>query len=71
MKVNQNGACAICGIVSQKPLHVDHNHSTGRVRGLLCTRCNSMIGYARDSVTLLQKGIEYLEFNTEGVEGSE
>jgi hypothetical protein len=71
MKVKQNGVCAICGIVSQKPLHVDHNHSTGRVRGLLCTRCNSMIGYARDSVTLLQKGIEYLEFNTEGVEGSE
>lgn len=71
MRDRQKGACAICGIVSQRSLHIDHNHATGKVRALLCTRCNSMIGYARDSVEMLQKGIEYLEFYSEGVEDSE
>lgn len=37
----QDGVCAICGNPPKKrPLHIDHNHSTGRVRGLLCFRCN-------------------------------
>ena len=67
MKERQNGACAICGIISQKPLHIDHNHTTGKVRALLCTQCNSMLGYARDSVEMLRKGVEYLESYSEGV----
>jgi hypothetical protein len=71
MRDRQQGACAICGIVSQSPLHIDHDHSTGRVRALLCTRCNSMIGYARDSIEMLKKGIEYLEFYSEGVDDNE
>lgn len=66
MKDRQNGACAICGIISQKPLHIDHDHSTGKVRALLCTRCNSMLGYARDSAEMLKKGIEYLENYSKG-----
>jgi hypothetical protein len=67
MRDRQQGVCAICGIVSQKPLHIDHDHSTGKVRALLCTKCNSMLGYARDSVEMLKKGIEYLEFYSERV----
>lgn len=41
--------------------HVDHNHITMKVRGLLCTTCNLMVGYSKDSVHILQAGIEYLK----------
>lgn len=41
--------------------HVDHDHRTGEVRGLLCRRCNVMIGYAKDDVQILEGGIEYLK----------
>lgn len=44
---------------SKKPLVVDHNHSTGRVRGLLCTQCNCAFGYARESRDVLMGLIEY------------
>ena len=61
----QNGGCAICGsksalIKSHQRLHVDHCHSTGRVRGLLCTNCNQGIGKFNDSEVLLQRAIVYL-----------
>ena len=56
---NQNGACAIC-LTSSKTLCVDHCHTTGKVRGLLCRRCNLLIGYAKDSVTVLQEAIKYV-----------
>lgn len=66
---NQNGVCAIC----KKPevmangytkmvrrLAVDHCHATNKVRDLLCTRCNTTIGGANDSVELLQEMIRYI-----------
>jgi hypothetical protein len=67
MLLDQKGVCAIC----EKPetkiqngtirlLSVDHDHSTGEVRGLLCANCNMAIGYACDDVTVLQKAINYL-----------
>lgn len=62
----QNGTCAICGVPSsqhKRSLHVDHNHKTGRIRGLLCVRCNMAIGCADDSIERLQKMIAYLEAN--------
>jgi hypothetical protein len=41
-------------------LHVDHDHSTGEVRGLLCESCNLLLGKARDSVAILENAIKYL-----------
>ena len=70
MLTDQNGKCAICGgdepavnPTTQKPrnLAVDHCHKTGKVRGLLCTKCNSIIGHADDDGEILKKAIRYLE----------
>jgi uncharacterized CHY-type Zn-finger protein len=58
---NQRGRCAICGRVSERRLSVDHDHKTGKVRGLLCTRCNTGIGCFCDDQKLLNRAIEYLQ----------
>lgn len=55
-----------CGICHRKPktrrLAVDHNHKTGEVRGLLCSRCNhGLLGHAHDSIEMLERAIEYLK----------
>lgn len=60
----QKGCCAICNISQtelKKKLFVDHCHNTGKVRGLLCRQCNSVLGYAYDNVDILTKSIEYLK----------
>ncbi len=61
----QDYACAICFDPAEKPFdfHVDHDHDTGKVRGLLCKRCNPMLGLARDSQGVLAGAIEYLNLN--------
>ena len=59
----QNGECAICGthqMYLDKTLNVDHNHETGKIRGLLCLHCNSTIGYAKENVGTLALIIDYL-----------
>ena len=64
MLAAQNDCCAICGTDStgvRKAFHVDHCHTTGVVRGLLCGNCNSGIGNLRDDVDLLKRAIIYLE----------
>jgi len=60
---SQNGCCAICNIDPgiDKNLHVDHDHETGKVRGLLCTQCNSGLGMFKDRIRLLASAIVYLE----------
>ena len=60
--VAQGGVCAICGGVQKtgRCLEVDHAHDTGRVRGLLCGRCNRALGFLNDSPTLLEKARFYL-----------
>jgi hypothetical protein len=42
-------------------MYIDHNHTTGKVRGLLCCDCNLLLGYAKDDEKLLAKSIEYLK----------
>lgn len=56
---NQGGLCAICKAEMTKPF-VDHCHTTGNIRGILCSACNSILGYARDSVATLKAAIDYL-----------
>ncbi len=56
----QGSTCAICGNTSEKRLHVDHDHETGRVRGLLCFTCNTLLGNAKDDPRIILAAAEYL-----------
>lgn len=59
---DQKGLCAICGKDNGDiRLHVDHCHTTGKVRGLLCFLCNSALGKVKDDVAVLEKAILYLQ----------
>lgn len=61
---SQNGTCAICKTPpTRKHLSIDHCHSSGAVRGLLCITCNTMIGHAREEVSRLESAIQYLLFH--------
>ena len=60
----QGGCCAICGdhqIDLNRPLHIDHNHETGKIRGLLCNKCNFILGLSNENKEILQNCIAYLE----------
>lgn len=59
----QNGKCKICDRPSVKALVVDHCHITGRVRGLLCRKCNSGIGMLCDDPVLVASALRYLRGN--------
>jgi Autographiviridae endonuclease VII len=63
MQRNQDYRCAICEGVQPKlfDLSVDHDHETGRVRGLLCNQCNRSLGLLKDDPKLLRKAASYLE----------
>ena len=57
----QNGACAICKKTPKRRLLcVDHCHVTGKVRGLLCKKCNSGLGFYDDDAKRMQAGVDYL-----------
>lgn len=63
MLVDQNGACGICGDPPKpgKNLHVDHDHKTGRVRGLLDYKCNKiLLGRGRENADRHEKAARYL-----------
>lgn len=65
MEMSQNGCCAICEEAPARDLLcVDHDHDTGKVRGLLCGRCNRVLGSMEDNPILLEKMIKYLAFQT-------
>ena len=62
--MSQQGYCAICGIhqsQTKTKFHLDHCHTTGKIRGLLCQHCNHLLGRARDSREILQNAIKYLD----------
>lgn len=64
MREKENFSCMICGVSEEKTgrkLAVDHCHKTGRVRGVLCSLCNTTLGHAKDSVTTLEAAIKYLK----------
>lgn len=59
----QQGRCAICGkhyTETKKPLIIDHCHTTGKVRGLLCYKCNTGLHYVENR-SWLEKAVKYLE----------
>lgn len=63
----QSGGCKICGVleVGKRTFHVDHDHKTGKNRGLLCKHCNVMLAMARDNKDILFRAIDYLLENEE------
>ena len=71
----QSGTCAICKKALQlftfetgtklETAHVDHSHVTGKVRGLLCSKCNSGLGLFKDNEVILRNAAEYLEKHSE------
>ena len=67
MYKDQEGCCKICntsltlGDRSKTCAVLDHCHTTGKVRGVLCTMCNTALGKFCDSITILQSAIDYLE----------
>ena len=65
----QNGVCKICGKPEKvkrkgkfKRLAIDHNHKTGHLRGLLCSKCNMLIGLAQENIHILEEAIKYLKY---------
>ena len=66
--IEQDFKCKICGThISNltKNLFVDHNHSNGKIRGLLCHKCNSGLGMFNENINTLTKAISYLKDNKE------
>lgn len=58
----QGGKCALCrrATGASRKLSVDHDHATGKVRGLLCRPCNTLLGHARDKISFFRRCIRYL-----------
>lgn len=63
LMADQDGKCAICRQTCprQMELSVDHDHATGKVRGLLCQNCNAALGMFKDDPALLSRAIDYLK----------
>lgn len=60
--LQKHPVCAICGIsFDDASLHVDHDHKTGNIRGLLCSRCNQGLGFFKDDPALVANASKYLK----------
>ena len=59
----QNGVCAVCNSINfdGHRLYVDHNHKTGKVRGLVCRDCNFFLGHLEKNYSLLFRALKYLK----------
>ncbi len=65
MSFTQGGVCGICGGRDRdRDLAIDHDHETGEIRGLLCSRCNTALGSFRDNPEIITAALSYL-----GLEG--
>lgn len=60
MVKKQQGLCAICYKKAKRDLDVDHNHKTGKIRGLLCRECNVGLGYLKDNLKTAIRLVKYL-----------
>lgn len=58
----QHGKCAVCRakLKRGKTTHIDHDHKTNKNRGILCSNCNSVLGFAKDNICTLRRAIKYL-----------
>ncbi len=64
--IAQGNKCKICGVNSNPDKRagyfvIDHNHTTGDIRGLLCTKCNALLGLAQDKEEILERAKQYLK----------
>lgn len=66
MEKLQGGSCALCGTKPATRLVVDHDHDTGRVRGLLCQWCNRSFATKRSTSALINRLVEYLSADFDG-----
>lgn len=67
---NQNYTCLICNsILDDTPnTHIDHDHNSNKIRGILCTNCNRGLGHFQDSISILENAILYLKNHTDNDE---
>lgn len=67
-KIRDQDTCDICGLHAHQHLngrlHIDHDHSTNEVRGMLCNSCNLILGHAQDNPEILLRAINYLRRDT-------
>ena len=63
--------CDLCGQLSSRPLYIDHDHTTLKIRGRLCASCNSGIGQLKDDPELMGKAAEYVRKSQVGSTGSQ
>ena len=63
MIIKQQGKCTICGEQPDK-ICIDHDHKTGKVRGILCSNCNSGLGFFKDNTYKLLAAIDYLKVHS-------
>lgn len=63
-KEKQENKCGICQQLLGEKYCVDHNHRTNKVRGIICFKCNQVLGYSGDNIDILAKAIEYLRKGT-------
>ncbi len=60
----QKGKCAICLTATKIKLCVDHNHKTGKIRGLLCNKCNKSLGLMNDNSNNIKRMLKYISQKT-------
>ncbi len=67
MVISQKGLCALCGKeMLNTRTAVDHDHKSGKIRGILHSTCNVLLGYAREDIGILSSAIDYLNYHNGG-----